>query len=100
MLEDLTRRLCEEDFYDTNFIDYELKWFTKDEFIENGRTIKKVYDKMSSNQKRIYKWYCYANTHTTLYQKNKIWDYLNDYTDYYDCANALLNNTKNYGMKI
>ena len=100
MWEELKRNLCDVDFVDIRFIDFELRWLTRNDFIENGKTIKAIYKKMNYNQMKIYKWYCYANIHTSMYQKNKIWDYLNDDIEYEECKKALLNNGGNYGEKL
>ena len=82
------------------FIDYELKWFTKDEFLKNCRIIKSIYKEMSNKQKQFYKWFCYANIHTSQYQKNMIWDFLNGSIGYSKCRQALINEKNNYGVKI
>lgn len=66
-----------EDFISTKFIKNELKWVFKQEFIDNAVYIKRTYQHLNIDQREIYKWYCYANIHTTMYQKNKIWEYLN-----------------------
>ena len=95
----INNHLCDKDFMDTNFINWELKWTIKDEFISNAQVIKKVYKVMSYNQRVIYKWYCYANIHTNLYQKNKIWDYLNGDIGYKECVCALNSNGNNYKEK-
>lgn len=96
----LENYLCDYDFVDVRFIDYELKWTTRDEFQRNAKTIKLIYKKMKYNEKQIYKWYCYANIHTTMYQKNKIWDFLNGSVGYKECIDALNYNGGNYNEKI
>ena len=92
----LEKHLCDQDFVDIRFIDYELRWIMPDDFITSAKDIKRVYNNMNLNQKKIYKWYCYANIHTTMHQKNKIWDYLNGYTNYYDVVHTLLRENGNY----
>lgn len=95
----LEKYLCDIDFVDIKFIDWELKYTTRDEFILNAKTIKKVYKAMDYRQKQIYKWYCYANIHTNLYQKNKIWDYLNGSIGYKECITSLEWDGSNYKSK-
>lgn len=92
----LENYLCSKDFVDIRFIDWELKWTTKEDFIKYSKEIKQIYKRMNFNQKQIYKWYCYANIHTNQYQKNKIWDYLNGNIGYKECITALSWNGKNY----
>jgi len=96
----LEKELCDQDFVDIRFIDYELKWLTPEDFIASAKDIKRVYNNMDLNQKQIFKWYCYANIHTTMHQKNKIWDYLNGYTSYHDCIRTLQKNCNNYKTKV
>ena len=55
---------------------------------------------MDYNQRHIYKWFCYANIHTTMYQKNKIWDYLNGDIEYNDIVYALKHKGFNYKEKL
>ena len=93
-------KLKDADFIDVDFIDYELKWYTKDEFLKNCKIIKSIYKEMTRRQKQFYKWYCYANIHTSLYQKNKIWDFLNNSIGLHECKEALMNEKNNYGVKI
>lgn len=73
----LKEHLKDKDFIDISFISYELKWVFKEELMKNAELIKKVYEELTYKQKQLYKWYVYANIHTTEYQKNRIWDYLN-----------------------
>lgn len=93
-------QINEKDFYDVDFIDYELKWYTKDEFLRNCKIIKSIYKDMTRRQRQFYKWYCYANIHTNLYQKNKIWDFLNGAIGLNACREALTHKSNNYEMKI
>ncbi len=101
MVDELKRHLCDEDIVDIKFVDYELRWLTPDDFIKDAKLIKRVYnEKMNYNQRHIYKWFCYANIHTTMYQKNKIWDYLNGDIGYSDIVYALKHKGFNYKEKL
>ena len=93
-------RLKEIDFIEVDFIDYELKWYTKEEFLIKSKIIKSIYKEMTRRQRQFYKWYCYANIHTSLYQKNAIWDFLNSSIGLSKCKEALTNEKNNYGVKI
>lgn len=95
----LENYLDEKDFINIRFIDAELKWYTRDDFLNNCKTIKQLYKKMKYNEKQIYKWYCYANINITMYQKNKIWDYLNGSINLNQCREALNFNGSNYRGK-
>lgn len=96
----LEKYLCDVDFIDIRFIDYELRWLTPEDFILSAKDIKRVYKAMNLNQKKIYKWYCYANIHTNMYQKNKIWDYLNGYASYRECITCLEWDGSNYKTNL
>ena len=94
----LENHLRDIDFVNIRFIDYELKWTTIDDFLRYARSIKRVYERMNYNQKQIYKWYCYANIHSSLYQKDVIWDFLNDRLEYAIITKELKHN--NYKTKL
>ena len=96
----MEENIKDKDFYDVDFIDYELKWYTKDEFLRNCKIIKAIYKDMTRRQRQFYKWYCYANIHTNLYQKNKIWDFLNGSIGLNQCREALQHKSNNYEIKI
>jgi len=68
------------DFSDCKFINSEMKFYTYQDFCNNCYAIKRLFDKkLTSNSRIFYKWYVYSNIYTTMNQKNKIWDFLNDY---------------------
>ena len=39
----LEEYLCDKDFVDISFIDYELRWLTTNDFIKYGKEIKEIY---------------------------------------------------------
>ena len=65
------------DFIECKFIKEELRFLFPDDFYKDRFIIKRGYDKLSNNGKIFYKWFLYSNTHTNIYQKNCIWDFLN-----------------------
>ena len=74
--------MSENDFKECAFIYREMRFFTFQEFYENCEAIKWLYKRcLGKLGKMFYRWYVYANIHTTTTQKNKIWDYLNDYVE-------------------
>lgn len=69
-------------FNECEFISNQMKFYTFKEFCQNCYILKLSYEKkLSKNGKIFYKWFIYANIHMTNKQKNKIWDYLNNYID-------------------
>lgn len=72
----------EDEFKECYFINSEMKFYTYTDFLQNCDAIKRLYDKrLTTNGKIFYKWFVYANIHLTIGQKNKAWDYLNEYCD-------------------
>lgn len=69
------------DFSECEFIQENMRYFTFDDFYEDRYIIKREFNKLSKNGKRFYLWYVFANIHMSLYKKNAIWDYINDYKD-------------------
>lgn len=70
------------DFKECDFISTEMKFYTYKDFCRNCNAIKRLYDKQLTKYGKIfYKWYVYANVHITIGQKNKIWDFINNYAD-------------------
>jgi hypothetical protein len=68
------------DFSECEYINSNMKFYTYEDFYEHCIAIKRLYDGLSRNGKRFYMWYVYANIHITIGQKNKIWDYINEYS--------------------
>lgn len=67
------------DFSICPFIEESMWFFTYEDFCENRYIIKRLFKILTANEKLLYRWYVYANVHTNELQKNRIWDYLNDY---------------------
>ena len=77
-------------FKECDFINTEMKFYTYKDFLQNCYAIKRLYDKyLSSNGKLFYMWYVYSNVHITMNQKNKIWSFLNNDTNYEELKNLL-----------
>lgn len=89
----------DEDFINTDFISKELRWVFKEDFFKFAKLIKIEYSKLNRHQREIYKWYCYANIHTTMHQKNKIWEYLNGDIDIIRLYDALKSEKERYTEK-
>lgn len=68
----------DSDFIECKFIKEELRFLTLEDFYEERFAIKKGYNDLKNNGKIFFKWFLYSNTHINLYQKNCIWDFLND----------------------
>ena len=68
------------DFSECKFISAEMRFYSYQDFCKNCFAIKRLYEKYLSREgKLFYKWYVYANINVTMQQKNKIWDFINDY---------------------
>lgn len=74
--------MVNEDFSICEFIEERMWFFTYYDFCDHKEQIKTLFDFLSLNQKKFYKWYVYANIHMNESFKNKIWDYLNGYDEY------------------
>ena len=71
----------DNDFKECAFISSEMKFYTYDEFCSNCYAIRRLYEKeLTKYGKIFYKWFVYANVHISMGQKNKIWDFINQYT--------------------
>ena len=75
------------DFSECEFISESMKFYTYQDFTKDCELIKRRFNTLSSNGKKFYMWYLYANTHMTLSTKNKIWNYLNGYCNKKDLFN-------------
>ena len=72
----------DDDLKECWFIESEMKFYTYKDFLKNCVAIKRLYDNnLSRNGKLFYKWYVYANIHLSINQKNKAWDYLNNFCE-------------------
>lgn len=71
----------EFDFSECEFIDEAMKYYTYDDFCQQCKTIRALFNVLTKNGKRFYLWYVYANIHMNETFKNKIWDYLNGYDE-------------------
>lgn len=74
--------MTDKEFKECWFIDDEMKFYTYKDFVSNCYALKKLYENnLGKNGKIFYKWFIYANIHMTQNQKNKIWDWINNYCD-------------------
>ena len=80
------------DFSICDFIEERMWFFTYYDFCDNRKQIKSLFDKLTRQQKKFYKWYVYANIHTNETYKNYIWDYLVGFEE----AEANLLNAKRF----
>lgn len=85
------------DFSICKFIDEEMWFFTYYDFCDNRHNIKQLFETLDKNQKLFYKWYIFANIHMNETYKNAIWDYLNQFEEYYEIN--LLNLKRFYKAK-
>lgn len=70
--------MVEKDFWNCEFIENGLYFYTFDEFIKDAVLIKKIYNKLTYNEIYMYRWYVYAHNELSIKAKNLIWDYLNN----------------------
>ena len=82
--------MTENDFSVCPFIRENMWFFTFNDFYENRKVIKRMYQGLKSNEQIFYKWYVYANIDMGIKTKNRIWDYLNGDID----DRKLMNNKK------
>ena len=66
------------------YIEYEMSIADFRDFLKNAPAIKNLYEQLELAQKRMYKWYVYANICMKLKQKDAIWQYLNGFIYYSD----------------
>ena len=85
------------DFSICKFIDEEMWFFTYYDFCDNRHNIKQLFETLDKNQKLFYKYYVYSNIHMNETYKNAIWDYLNQFEEYYEIN--LLNLKRFYKAK-
>lgn len=69
----------EIDFSICSYIEQTMWVITYNDFCDRRVGLKRLYKKLTDDQKIFYKWYIYSNVHMTEPFKNAIWDYLNDY---------------------
>lgn len=71
--------MTDKDFKECDFINSEMKFYTYEDFKQNCVAIKRLYkNNLGKYGKIFYKWFVYSCIHINLYQKNQIWDFLND----------------------
>ena len=85
------------DFSICKFIDEKMWFFTYYDFCDNRHDIKQLFETLNNDQKLFYKWYIFANIHMNETYKNAIWDYLNQFEEYYEIN--LLNLKRFYKAK-
>lgn len=55
-----------------------INYYVFNDFVCKRKHIKKVYENMVYEKRRIYKYYVYANVNMNNRKKDIIWDYLNE----------------------
>lgn len=53
-------------------------FYSFNDFYKHAKTIKYEYDKLSIDQKEIYKLYLYSHSYTNWTLLDKMWEYLNE----------------------
>ena len=59
-------------------VDERLKFVGFKDFYKKAKSIKYIYERLSLDEKRIYKMYVYSNLLLKESQLDKIWEYLNE----------------------
>ena len=57
----------------------EMQFYSFNDFFKDARIIKAEYEKLSIQEKRLYKMYVYSICFEKEYVKDMIWEYLNDF---------------------
>lgn len=55
-----------------------MKFYTFNDFYNRGKLIKSAYDRLSFNDKYVYKLYIYSNFLLKPYLQDRIWEFLNE----------------------
>lgn len=71
----------EKEFWECKFIENGLKFYTKEEVLKDKKAIWYLYQKLTPNEKYLYRWYVYAHPNIGYKFKGRLWDYLNNYQD-------------------
>lgn len=74
--------MTEEDFRDCKFVESVLYFYTFEDIKIHAKSFKKYYNRLTDNQKYLYRWYVYAHNIITDDAKNLYWDYLNGFITY------------------
>lgn len=56
----------------------DMRFYTFNEFYDQGKRIKEHFDKLSIKDKLTYRMYVYSNRHIKDYLLDKIWEFLNE----------------------
>lgn len=81
---------------DDDIVEKDLQFYGFKDFFLNKEYIKKRYEMLTTNQKRIYKMYVYSTCFETEYAKDLIWEFLNCPEGFF----ADLGIFKEYGKRI
>ena len=68
----------EVDFTECEYINIYMRFVTYKQFCDQCYLIKFFYNSLSTNGKRFFKWYLYAQININGAQKDAIWNFLND----------------------
>lgn len=74
----------EYDMRSCRYIKENLRFVFYREFYRDRYLIRRLYNQLDKDAKIFYKWFIYANIHTTIGEKNAIWEFLNDIGEQYD----------------
>ena len=70
--------MIDTDFSECRYINDNLIFLFYKDFCKDCYIIKRQYQKLSKDGKIFYKYYIYSNIHTTIGEKNAIWNFLNN----------------------
>ena len=72
----MSKKEYEEWFKSCDFIETNMTFYSFNDFIDNRKLLKRLYDLKDIRTKKLYKWYVYASF-MTYKKKCLVWDYLN-----------------------
>lgn len=81
--------MTKEEYYnylsDVDFISKEMQFYSYEDFMNNAEWIKRLYQKLNRNGKKMYMWYVFSKRYISFNKVSQIWDILNGIVDCPEC---------------